>query len=188
MKRCSWCNEKNEVYVHYHDEEWGVLNLEDPYLFEMLILESFQAGLSWECILNKREAFRQAFDHFDWRRIQGYGEDKIDSLCQDPGIVRNRSKIKAAITNAKVFEEIRQEKGSFRDYLLEFTRGKIYYETHQTHSKLSDALSQDLKKRGMKFVGATILYAYLQAIGIVNSHEEGCFLYVDPKNQSTRSH
>ena len=184
MKRCSWCNEKNEDYVRYHDEEWGVLCLEDPYLFEMLVLEGFQAGLSWECILNKREAFRQAFDHFDWKIIQDYDEEKIQVLCQNPGIVRNRLKIKAAITNAKIFEQIRQEKGSFRAYLMEFTQGAINYETHQTHSDLSDALAKDLKKRGMKFVGTTILYAYLQAIGIVNSHEEECFLYVGSKAQN----
>ena len=184
MNRCQWCNEKNEKYVLYHDEEWGVLRLDDEYLFEMLVLESFQAGLSWECVLNKREAFRQAFDGFDRFKIQLYDESKVEELRSNPDIIRNRLKIQATIQNARIFSDIVKEKGSFRAYLEEFTDGKIYYETNLTHSTLSDAISKDLKKKGMKFVGTTIIYSYLQAIGIINSHDETCFKYVKKEDRN----
>lgn len=175
-RRCHWCNMANPTYVAYHDNEWGVPVHDDGKLFEMLLLETFQAGLSWECILNKREAFRKAFDGFDYRKIALYDESKIQSLMQDKGIVRNRLKIKAAVTNARIFREIQTEYGSFDRYIWGFTNGNIVYETGLATSPLSDAISKDLRKRGMKFVGSTVIYAYLQAVGIINSHEESCWL------------
>ncbi len=175
--RCSWCNLKNPLYVAYHDQEWGVLNLEENHLFELLILESFQAGLSWECILNKRGSFRIAYEGFDPNRVASFDEGKIQSLMNYSGIVRNQYKILASVENAKVFLEIEKEFHSFREYLLSFTKGAVFYETGNTTSPLSDAISSDLKKRGMRFLGSIIIYSYLQAIGIINSHEEGCFLY-----------
>lgn len=177
MKRCSWCNLNNPLYIRYHDEEWGQPNFDERYLLEMLILESFQAGLSWECVLNKREAFRQAYDHFDLNKICSYDETKLHELDQNKGIIRNRLKIKASVENAKIFKAIQKEYGSFYNYLKTFTQGKIFYEVGLTRSKLSDCLSADLKKKGMKFVGTTIIYSYLQAIGVVNSHDENCDLY-----------
>ena len=176
-KRCSWCNLKNPLYVKYHDEEWGVLDLRDSYLFEMLLLETFQAGLSWECVLNKREDFRKAFDDFNPRVIAGYDEKKTATLLADSKIIRNRLKIRAAVRNAEIFLAIQKEFGSFRDYLLHFSRGKIRHETGKSRNDLSDAVSKDLYERGMRFVGTTIIYAYLQAIGIIDSHEKGCFRY-----------
>ena len=177
MNRCSWCNLKNDLYIKYHDEEWGKLNLEDRYLFEMLILESFQAGLSWECVLNKREYFRVAFDNFDIDKICNYDDDKIQKLLENKNIIRNKLKIKATINNSKIFKEIQNEYGSFHNYLKTFTKDIIIYEVNKTTNKLSDELSNDLQKRGMKFVGSTIMYSYLQAIGIIYSHEKECFLY-----------
>ncbi len=177
MDRCKWCNLKNPLYVKYHDEEWGVLRTDDEYLFEMLVLESFQAGLSWECVLNKREAFRQAFDDFDIERIINYSDDKVLELTQNKDIIRNKLKIKAAITNGKVFKKIVEEYGSFYSYLCTFTNGEFFKETDLTHSPLSDSISADLQGRGMKFVGTVIIYSYLQAIGVINSHEKSCFLY-----------
>lgn len=177
MKRCSWCNLNNPLYIRYHDEEWGQPNFDERYLLEMLILESFQAGLSWECVLNKREAFRQAYDQFDLNKICSYDETKLQELAQSKGIIRNRLKIKASVENAKIFKAIQKEYGSFYNYLKIFTQGKIFYEVGLTRSKLSDCLSADLKKKGMKFVGTTIIYSYLQAIGVVNSHDENCDLY-----------
>ena len=177
MKCCRWCNLANPLYVDYHDNEWGVPVHDDGKLFEMLVLEGFQAGLSWECILNKREAFRNAFNGFDVRKVAGYGEEKIESLMQDPGIVRNRLKIHSAVTNANVFMAIQKEFGSFNSYLMTFTKGETVYEYGKATSPLSDTISKNLRKRGMKFVGSTIIYAYLQAIGVINSHEPGCFLY-----------
>lgn len=173
--RCFWANPKNERYIRYHDEEWGVPEHGDHKLFEMLLLETFQAGLSWECILNKRDAFREAFDGFDWEKIAAYGDEKREQLMNNPGIIRNANKINAAITNAKVFEEIRSEFGSFDAYLWGWSDGKVIREFGKTTSPLSDALSKDLKKRGMKFVGSTTIYAYLQAVGVIYSHMEGCF-------------
>ena len=174
--RCSWCNLNNPKYIDYHDNEWGVLNLNSKYLLEMLILESFQAGLSWECVLNKREAFQIAYDNFDIDKIINYDENKINELCQNKAIIRNKLKIKASINNARIFKEIEKEYGSFEKYLKSFTK-KVIYEINKTSNKLSDNISLDLKKRGMKFVGTTIIYAYLQAIGLINSHEKSCFKY-----------
>lgn len=177
MNRCFWCNLKNPKYVEYHDKEWGVPNFDEKYLYEMLILESFQAGLSWECVLNKRDNFKNAFDNFDIDKICNYNEEKISELQENKGIIRNKLKIKASINNSKIFKQIQKEFNSFSEYLKTFTGGKIFYETGKTHSELSDKISKDLQKRGMKFVGTTIVYSYLQAIGVINSHEENCFLY-----------
>lgn len=178
--RCKWCNLNNPVYVKYHDEEWGVLNSDDGYLFEMLILESFQAGLSWEIVLNKRENFRSAYDNFDVLKVSKYGEDKISALIQDVSIIRNKRKILASIQNARVFIGIQKQFGSFYRYLCTFTGGKTVFETDKTYSSLSDAISKDLNIRGMKFIGTTVIYSYLQAIGIINSHEKQCFKHKNP--------
>ena len=175
-KRCFWCNLQNEKYVEYHDKEWGVPVHDDRKLFEMLLLETFQAGLSWECILNKREAFRKAFDGFDYRLIAAYDEEKQKDLRQDAGIIRNKLKIKAAINNAKIFIDIQREYGSFDQYIWNFTHSEIIHENHLTSSPLSDKVSKDLHRRGMRFVGTTIIYSFLQAIGIIFSHEDDCFL------------
>ena len=177
MTRCKWCNLKNELYVKYHDEEWCKPNFDEQYLFEMLLLESFQAGLSWECVLNKREDFRKAFDNFDIDKIIKYDDEKIAELLSNEKIIRNKLKIKASINNAKIFKDIQKEYGSFHQYLKTFTKDKIVYEIGKITSELSDNLSKDLQKRGMKFVGSTIIYSYLQAIGVIYSHDEGCFLY-----------
>lgn len=177
MKRCSWCNLKNEKYVNYHDTEWCVLNTDERHLYEMLILESFQAGLSWECVLNKRDAFFKAYDGFDINKVVLYDDKKIEELLNNKNLIRNRLKIKSSINNSKIFLDIVDEFGSFYNYLLKFTKGQIYYEIDKTTSLLSDEISDDLKRRGMKFVGSTIIYSYLQAIGIVYSHEKECFLY-----------
>ena len=150
---------------------------DDRKLFEMLLLECFQAGLSWECILNKREAFRAAFDGFDYSRVAEYDSAKLESLRQNAGIVRNRLKILAAVTNARAFIAIQQEFGSFDRYIWSFTSGTTVIESDKTSSPLSDAISKDLNKRGMKFVGTTIIYSFLQAVGIINSHEDHCWLY-----------
>ena len=174
--RCYWANPSNERYIRYHDEEWGVPLREDSRLFEMLILECFQAGLSWECVLNKRDAFREAFDHFDAEKIVAYNDAKLEELRNNPGIIRNRLKIQAAKTNAKVFLEIQQEWGTFAKYLWHWTDNKVIYEVGLANSSLSDAISKDLRKRGMKFVGTTVIYAYLQAVGVIYSHDEGCYL------------
>lgn len=177
MQRCKWCNLKNPRYIEYHDNEWCVLNFNEQYLFEMLILESFQAGLSWECILNKREAFRKAYDNFDVDKVALYDDQKINELLQNTSIVRNSRKIKASINNAIVFKKIQQEFGSFGNYLKSFTKDKIIYENDKTSSILSDTISKDLIKRKMKFVGTTIIYSYLQAIGVIYSHDKNCFMY-----------
>lgn len=177
MKRCTWCNLNNPKYVAYHDQEWGKLQTDDHYLFEMLILESFQAGLSWECVLNKREAFLEAYDQFDIEKVCLYDEKKIEDLLSNKNLIRNRLKIKASIQNAIVFKKIIKEYGSFYDYLKLFFKEEIMYEIGLTTSPISDAISQDLKKKGMNFVGSTIIYSYLQAIGMINSHEKDCFLY-----------
>lgn len=174
--RCGWANPDNDTYLHYHDEEWGVPVHDDHKLFEMLILECFQAGLSWECVLNKREAFRKAFDGFDLEKVCSYDEAKMDALRQDSGIIRNRLKIRAAVNNACVFRKIKQEYGSFSEYLWHWTDGKVIYENDKVSSPLSDKISADLQKRGMKFVGTVIIYSYLQAVGVIYSHEPGCFL------------
>ena len=230
-KRCKWCNLNNPLYVDYHDNEWCVpvyddeillefmilepfqaglswecilnkreafrkafdnydknkiitydeewcrLNLDEHYLYEMLILESFQAGLSWECVLNKRENFRIAYDRFDIDKVCSYDESKIEELQNNPGIIRNKLKIKASINNSKIYREIVGEYGSFAAYLNTFTKGQIIYETGVVKNRLSDEISKDLQKRGMKFVGSIIIYSYLQAIGIIGSHEKDCFLH-----------
>ena len=180
-KRCSWCNLKNPLYVAYHDTEWGIPRFDDRYLYEMLILESFQAGLSWECVLNKREAFRRAYDDFDPKKVSAYGDGKIAELMENKDIIRNKLKIRASINNSRIFCSIAEEFGSFCKYLQRFAGEETVYETGKTTSALSDAISADLQKRGMKFVGSTIVYSYLQAIGIINSHEEGCFLHKGEK-------
>ena len=177
MKRCKWCNLNNPKYIEYHDNEWGILNTDDQYLFEMLILESFQAGLSWECILNKRDSFRLAYDNFNINKIINYDGKKINELVNNKDIIRNKLKIMASINNAKIFKDILYEYGSFYNYLKQFTNDEIIYEVDKTTSLLSDKISNDLKNRGMKFVGSTIIYSYLQAIGIINSHEVSCFRY-----------
>ncbi len=176
-KRCSWCSDTNDLMIEYHDNEWGVLRTDDNYLFEMLVLESFQAGLSWDGILKKRENFREAFDNFDRFLIMKYDESKLEELRNNEGIIRNRLKIKATVNNAVAFDEIVNEFGCFYNYLKNFTNGKIIYECGEVSSNLSDKISLNLKKRGMKFVGTVIIYSYLQAIGIINSHDEDCFKF-----------
>lgn len=176
-RRCRWCNPRNPLYIAYHDSEWGVPCHDDHALFELLILEGFQAGLSWECVLNKREAFREVFDHFDWDRVAAFDESKVSALLADTRIIRNQRKVRAAIRNAALFRDIRAEFGSFDAYLNRFTGGKVIVEHDQTTNALSDQISRDLHRRGMRFVGSTIIYAYLQAIGVINSHEPECDLY-----------
>ena len=161
--------------MEYHDNEWCVPNFDEKYLYEMLILESFQAGLSWECVLNKRESFRMAYDQFDIDKVISYDEDKINELLSNKEIIRNKLKIRASINNSKIFKEITMEFGSFYNYLRMFTKDEIIYETDRTTNELSDALSKDLQKRGMKFVGSVIIYSYLQAIGVIYSHEKECY-------------
>jgi DNA-3-methyladenine glycosylase I len=177
MIRCKWCNLNNFKYIEYHDNEWCKPNFDDNYLFEMLVLESFQAGLSWECILNKRENFKQAFDNFDVYKICNYNDEKIKKLLENKSIIRNKQKINATINNSKIFIKIKNEYGTFYNYLKTFTNNKIIYETNKNTNLLSDKISKDLKKRGMKFVGSTIIYSYLQAIGIIYSHDKECFMY-----------
>ncbi len=178
-KRCGWCNTANPKYTEYHDKEWGVPNFEDGYLYEMLILEMFQAGLSWECVLNKRESFRAAYDGFDINAVCSYGEEKIAQLMSNKRIIRNRRKIQASIDNSRIFKDITEEFGSFYQYLKSFTNGKTIVEVGKTTSDLSDNISRDLQRRGMKFAGSTIIYSYLQAVGVIYSHEEGCYLHKD---------
>lgn len=185
MKRCKWCNLNNPKYIDYHDHEWCVLNLDDSYLLEMLVLELFQAGLSWECVLNKRKNFRLAYDNFDIDKICNYTEDKIKELEGNKDIIRNKLKIKASINNTKIFKYIKEEYGSFKNYLLTFTNNKIYYEIDKTSSDLSDRISKDLRKKGMIFVGTTIIYSYLQAIGIIYSHDRNCYLYKGKYNENS---
>ena len=182
VHRCGWCV-GDPLYEKYHDEEWGVPLYEDRRLFEFLILETFQAGLSWITILRKRENFRAAFDDFDYEKVAAYGEAKFEELMQNPGIIRNKLKIKAAITNALAFMEIQKEFGSFSTYIWGFVDGKPVQNTLEDYRKapantpLSDTISKDLKKRGFKFVGTTVIYAHMQATGMVNDHEKGCFRY-----------
>lgn len=181
-KRCDWVGE-NPLYIAYHDTEWGVPVFEDAKLFEFLILETFQAGLSWLTILKKRENFRKAFDNFDYHTIANYDKKKQESLVQDAGIIRNKLKIKATITNAQAFIAIQKEFGSFSKYIWNFVNGKPLKnkwkknEDVPAHTKLSDFISKDLKKRGFKFVGSTIVYAHMQATGMVNDHTLDCFRY-----------
>lgn len=176
IKRCSWVSD-DEIYIRYHDNEWGVPTHDDNELFEMLVLESFQAGLSWITILKKRDNFRHAFDGFDYVKISQYDENKVNELMENEGIIRNRRKITSSIKNAKAFIEIQEEFGSFDKYIWKFTDGKIIKSEFKTESDLSKTISKDLKKRGMSFVGPTIIYSYLESIGIINNHEESCFKF-----------
>ena len=178
VKRCDYVNEANPLYRHYHDEEWSVPQHDDNKLYEMLLLECFQAGLSWEIVLNKREGFRRAYAGFDVRQVAAYDEARCQALLQDAGIIRNRRKILASIQNSRVFLQIQQEYGSFDRYIWHFTAGETCIEPYylRTTSPLSDAVSRDLRKRGMTFVGSTIIYSYLQAIGVINGHGEECDL------------
>lgn len=180
MKRCFWVDEKSEIYTKYHDEEWGVPKYDDRDLFELLILEGFQAGLAWITILKKREDFRKAFDNFDVKKVSEYDKTRVDELLMNDRIIRSRSKIEAAINNAKIFMQIQKEFGSFSNYIWGFTDNKVIKnmtDEFPVKTELSDRISKDLKKRGMKYTGSVIIYSYLQAIGIVNDHERGCFRY-----------
>lgn len=180
--RCGWCV-GDPLYEAYHDKEWGVPVTDDATLFEFLILETFQAGLSWITILRKRENFRKAFDRFDYEKIATYGQTKIATLMQDSGIVRNKLKVKATIINAQAFMAVQKEFGSFSNYIWAFVNEKPIknafesYKDAPANTELSDKISKDLKKRGFKFVGSTIIYAKMQAIGMVNDHEISCFRY-----------
>ena len=187
MNRCFWCNLKNPLYIKYHDEEWGQPRFDDAYLFEILLLESFQAGLSWECVLNKRENFRKAFDDFDVEKIIAYDEEKMESLRKDKGIIRNKLKIKAAVNNAKIFKEIQKEYGSFFEYLKQYWNGETIYDCVSTKSELSDRISADLCKRGMKFMGTTIVHSFLQAIGVIDAHDETCDMHREPDGEHEKS-
>ena len=179
--RCPWC-EKDDLYRNYHDEEWGIPIFEDRIFFEFIILESFQAGLSWYTILKKRENFRKAFDDFNYNKIAEYDESKINELLQNEGIIRNKLKINSAITNAKSFIEIQKEFGSFSDYIWHFTDNKVvnnepkHMSDIPAKTNLSDEIAKDLKKRGFKFMGTTVVYAFLQATGIVNDHLVDCMV------------
>jgi len=180
LQRCPWC-EGNKLYEKYHDEEWGVPVTDDLKLFEMLLLETFQAGLSWLTVLKKRENFRKAFADFDYRKVADFGESQVEALMKNDGIIRNRLKIKAAISNASAFMKIKEEFGSFSKYMWSYTDGKVVQNSWVTieevpaQTTLSDKLSKDLKKRGFKFVGSIVIYAHLQACGVVNDHLTSCF-------------
>ncbi len=180
--RCGWC-EGDELYEDYHDNEWGVPIYDDDTLFEFLILETFQAGLSWITVLRKRENFRKAFDNFDYKKIANYDQNKINSLLQDAGIIRNKLKVNATISNAQAFIKTQNEFGSFSNYIWGFVDGKPIknnlsnYKNAPANTSLSDLISKDLKKRGFKFVGSTVVYAHMQATGMVNDHEISCFRY-----------
>ena len=180
--RCGWCV-GDALYEAYHDHEWGVPVYDDETIFEFLILETFQAGLSWITILRKRENFHDAFDQFDYKKIAKYTEDKVQELLLNKGIIRNKLKIRSTITNAKLFMDIQEEFGSFSKYIWAFVDGKPIKNKLKNHkdapanTAISDALSKDLKKRGFKFVGSTVVYAHMQATGMINDHEVGCFRY-----------
>ena len=179
-QRCTWC-EKDDLYRNYHDNEWGKPVYDDETIFEFLILETFQAGLSWYTVLAKRENFRKAFDNFDLLKIANYSEEKMAELAEDTGIIRNRLKIRATVTNAQLFIKVQEEFGSFSKYIWGFVDGKPIDNQPKTLSEvkattpISDALSKDLKKRGFKFVGSTVMYAHMQATGMVNDHVVDCW-------------
>ena len=181
-KRCTWCG-NDPLYTKYHDEDWGVPVHDDRLLFEMLILEGAQAGLSWITILRKRANYRLAFDNFNINLVSDYDDDKIEQLLQNPGIIRNKLKIRSAVTNAKAFINVQKEFGSFDKYLWQFTGGKTIKNNFNDMSQIpatsaeSDAMAKDLKKRGFKFCGSTICYALMQSIGMVNDHLTSCFRY-----------
>ncbi|WP_396142941.1 DNA-3-methyladenine glycosylase I [Flavobacterium sp.] len=178
--RCAWC-EKDDLYRDYHDNEWGKPVYDDEKLFEFLILETFQAGLSWYTILKKRENFRAAFDNFDYKKVANYGEEKVQELLQNAGIIRNQLKIRGTISNAIAFMEVQKEFGSFSKYIWNFTEGKPIENNRKSLKEvtattpLSDEISKDLKKRGFKFVGSTVVYAHMQATGMVNDHVMDCW-------------
>ena len=178
--RCAWC-EKDDLYRDYHDNEWGNPVYDDDKLFEFLVLETFQAGLSWYTILKKRDNFRKAFDFFDYKKIANYSEDKVTALLQDVGIIRNQLKIRGTIANAIAFMKVQEEFGSFSNYIWNFTGGKPIVNHYKTMkdlpatTPLSDAISKDLKKRGFKFVGSTVVYAHMQATGMVDDHVADCW-------------
>ncbi|WP_419212851.1 DNA-3-methyladenine glycosylase I [Maribacter sp. X9] len=180
--RCGWCK-GDSLYEEYHDQEWGVPVKNDDSLFEFLLLETFQAGLSWITILRRRENFREAFDNFDYKKIATYTEDKILDLLQNEGIIRNKLKVRGTVTNAQAFMDIQKEFGSFSNYIWAFVDGEpirnkvINYKQAPANTPISDTISKDLKKRGFKFVGSTIVYAFMQATGMVNDHEVNCFRY-----------
>lgn len=188
MTRCDWPS-TDELMITYHDKEWGVPLKDDQKLFEFMVLDAFQAGLSWRTVLYKRENFRKAFDNFDFRKIAKYGKKKYESLLQDAGIIRNRAKINAAIINAEKFIEVQKEFGSFSKYIWQFTGGKTKTNNWKklsqipAKSKESDEMSKDLTKRGFKFVGSTICYAFMQAAGMVNDHLTYCFRYKELKKK-----
>lgn len=187
MERCVWPN-NDSLMIEYHDHEWGEPVHDDRKHFEFLVLDAFQAGLSWSIILKKREGFRKAFDNFDFNKIADYSEDKIRKLLKDHAIIRNQLKIRATVNNAKLFIEIRKEFGSFDNYIWQFTGDKTIHnrwtklDQIPAFSKESDAMSKNLKKRGFKFVGSTICYAYMQAAGMVNDHLVDCFRYKELTN------
>ena len=178
-QRCAWC-EKDDLYRNYHDNEWGKPVYDDETIFEFLILETFQAGLSWYTVLSKRENFRKAFDNFDLIKIANYSEDKMAELAENTGIIRNKLKIRATVTNAQAFIKVQEEFGTFSKYIWGFVDGKPIDNQPKTLSEvkattpISDALSKDLKKRGFKFVGSTVMYAHMQATGMVNDHVVNC--------------
>jgi DNA-3-methyladenine glycosylase I len=187
MKRCEWAN-KNEIEQSYHDYEWGVAIHDDRTLFEFLVLEGAQAGLSWSTILRKREGYRKAFDNFDARKVSQYSEADVLRLLANPEIIRNRLKINAAVTNAQAFLQVREQFGSFDRYIWQFVNGRPIQNSWRqlteipSSSPQSGAMSKDLQKRGFKFVGTTICYAFMQAVGMVNDHVVGCFRYKELKN------
>jgi len=181
-KRCQWCGD-DPLYVKYHDEDWGVPVHDDRLFFEMIVLEGAQAGLSWLTILRKRENYKAAFDNFDVAAVAAYNEEKIGKLLMNAGIVRNKLKIRSAVSNANAFIDVQKEFGNFDSYIWQFTGGKTVTNSFKSTNDLpatspeSDAMSKDLKKRGFKFVGSTICYAFMQSVGIVNDHEMSCFRY-----------
>jgi DNA-3-methyladenine glycosylase I len=183
IQRCAWVPTGDPLYVAYHDDEWGLPVHDDQLLFEFLILEGFQAGLSWRTVLYKRDNFRQAFDDFDPVKIAAYGDEKIAELLANPGIIRNKAKVNASITNARAFLAVKEELGSFDHYIWQFTGGKTQVNTWETMAEIpartpeSDAMSKDLLQRGFRFVGSTICYAHMQATGMVNDHTIDCFRY-----------
>ncbi|PHR97246.1 MAG: DNA-3-methyladenine glycosylase I [Leeuwenhoekiella sp.] len=187
--RCGWCA-GDALYEAYHDTEWGVPIYDDATIFEFLILETFQAGLSWITILRKRENFREALDDFDYKKIANYGEEKLEELLNNPGIIRNKLKVYATVSNAKAFMKIQEEFGSFSKYIWSFVDHKPiqnqvqYYKEAPATTSISDDLAKDLKKRGFKFTGSTVVYAHMQATGMVNDHEVNCFRYEEVKAMS----
>ncbi len=182
VKRCKWAN-YNDLMKEYHDKEWGTPQHNDRMLYELLILEGMQAGLSWNIVLQKRDNFRKAFDNFDYNKIIRYKENKIEELMQNKGIIRNRLKIQSVITNAKSFINVQEEFGSFNKYIWDFENNKSVHNSWKkledlpSNTELSTRISKDMKKRGFKFIGTTIIYSFLQAIGVVNDHTTDCFRY-----------